>query len=60
MQGARAYVIIVLDSVTEAQHTDESMMTSSDGNIFRVTGHLGGKFIGHHGIPIKKASDAEL
>ena len=25
-----------------------SMMTSSNGNIFRVTGHLCGEFIGHH------------
>ena len=36
------------------------MMTSSDGNIFRVTGHLCGEFTGHRWIPRKKASDAEL
>ena len=35
-------------------------MTSSNGNIFRVTGHLCGEFIGHRWIPITKASDAEL
>ena len=29
------------------------MMTSLDGNIFRVTGHLCGEFIGHRWIPHK-------
>ena len=38
----------------------EYMMTSSNGNIFRVTGPLCGEFIGHRWIPITKASDAEL
>ena len=33
-----------------------NMMTSSNGNIFRVTGHLCGEFTG----PLTKASDAEL
>ena len=37
-----------------------SMMTSSNGNIFRVTGPLCGEFTGHWWIPLKKASDAEL
>ena len=36
------------------------MMTSSNGNIFRVTGHLRGEFTGPRWIPRKKASDAEL
>ena len=36
-----------------------SMMTSSNGNIFRVTGTLCGEFTGHRWIPITKASDAE-
>ena len=36
------------------------MMTSSNGNIFRVTDHLCGEFTGHRWIPRKKASDAEL
>ena len=35
-------------------------MTSSNGNIFRVTGPLCGEFTGHRWIPITKASDAEL
>ena len=36
------------------------MMTSWNGNIFRVTGHLCGEFTGHRWIPRTKASDAEL
>ena len=36
------------------------MMTSSNGNIFRVTGHLCGEFTGHRWIPRTRASDAEL
>ena len=41
-------------------HVIESMMTSSNGNIFRVTGHLCGEFTGPRWIPRTKASDAEL
>ena len=36
------------------------MMTSSNGNIFRVTSPLCGEFIGHRWIPLTEASDAEL
>ena len=36
------------------------MMTSSNGNIFRVTGPLCGEFTGPRWIPCTKASDAEL
>ena len=36
------------------------MMASSNGNIFRVTGHLCGEFTGHRWIPCTKASNAEL
>ena len=36
------------------------MMTSSNGNVFRVTGHLCGEFTGPRWIPHTKASDAEL
>ena len=38
----------------------ELMMTSSNGNIFRVTGPLCGEFTGHRWIPLTMASDAEL
>ena len=37
-----------------------NMMTSSDGNIFRVTGPLCGEFTGHRRIPRIRASDAEI
>ena len=37
-----------------------SMMTSSNGNIFRVTGHLCGEFTGPRWLPRTKASHAEL
>ena len=36
------------------------MMTSSNGNIFGVTGPLCGEFTGPRWIPSTKASDAEL
>ena len=36
------------------------MMTSSNGNIFRVIGPLWGEFTGYRWIPLTKASDAEL
>ena len=36
------------------------MKMSSNGNIFRVTGHLFGEFTGHRWIPLTKASDGEL
>ena len=36
------------------------MVTSSNGNILRVTGHLCGEFTGHRWIPFTKASDTEL
>ena len=36
------------------------MLTSSNGNIFRVTGPLCGEFTGHRWVPLTKASDAEL
>ena len=42
------------------RHFGYSMMTSSNGNIFRVTGPLCGEFTGIRGIPHTKASDAEL
>ena len=35
-------------------------MTSSNGNIFRVTGHVCGEFTGSRWIPRTKAGDAEL
>ena len=49
---------------SEVAHIDCSapwlMMTSSIGNIFRVTGHLCGEFTGPRWISRTKASDAEF
>ena len=64
-------VVISVDPMTSFKMTEEiplwrhieclySMMTSSNGNIFRVTGPLSGEFTGHRWIPLTKASDAEL
>ena len=36
------------------------MMTPSNGNIFRVTDPLCGKFTGHRWIPVTKARDTEI
>ena len=48
-------------NVTRTQTYDSDlMMTSSYGNIFRVTGPLCGWFTGYRWIPLIKASDAEL
>ena len=49
-----------LVSVNSTQDYFIDMMTSSNGNIFRVTGHLCGEFTGLRWIPLTKASDAEL
>ena len=38
----------------------KNTMTSSNRNIFRVTGPLRGEFTGHRWIPLSQASDAEL
>ena len=37
----------------------KTIMTSWNGNIFRVTGPLCGEFTGHRWIPLTKATDAE-
>ena len=37
-----------------------NMMTSSNENLFHVTGHLCGESTSHRWIPLTKASDAEL
>ena len=48
---------------TELDHRNGlwfAMMTSSNGNIFRITGSLWGESTGHRWIPLTIASDAEL
>ena len=46
--------------ILEALSNGRFMMTLSNGNIFRVTGHLCGEVIGPQWIPLTKASDVEL
>ena len=54
-------VVIVIDIwVMSIWHQIINMMTSSNGNIFRVTGPLCGEFTGHWWISLTKASDVEL
>ena len=53
-------MIIVLCQSDSCSISSKIMMTSSNGNIFRVTGHLCGEFTGRRWIPRTKASDAEL
>ena len=49
-----------LDKTTRASKHHDLMMTSSNGNIFRVTDPLCGEFTGDRWIPRTKASDGEL
>ena len=49
-----------LDCMKMYEMCNTLMMTSSNGNIFRVTGPLWGEFTGHRWIPLAKDSDAEL
>ena len=61
--GARIILLVCSIMTTQSelkQASGHSMMTSSNGNIFRVTDHLCGEFTGHRWIPRTKASDAEL
>ena len=49
-----------MDDTTNDLFYNEYMMTSPNGNIFRVTGPLWGESTGHRWIPLTKASGAEL
>ena len=52
--------MIIAHSRLQDLHVIHCMMTSSNGNIFRVTGPLWEDFAGHRWIPLIKASGAEL
>ena len=52
--------INIVDTFPKISRTIIIMMTSSNGNIFRVTGHLCGEFTGPRWLLRTKASDAEL
>ena len=51
---------IHLSCISQAMAEIQFMMTSSNRNIFRVTGPLCGEFTGDRWIPLTTASDAEL
>ena len=57
LMGLRYRLIRATRWTISQAHT---MMTSSNGNIFRVTGHLCGEFTGPRWIPRTKASDPEV
>ena len=67
---SESMMVILLTHIDSIRHPDlgmlyssilyNGMMTSSNGNIFRITGPLCGEFTGHRWIPLTKASDAEL
>ena len=54
------FFMFYLMALAKSLDEDPLMMTSSNGNIFSVTGPLCGEFTGHRWIPLTKASDAEL
>ena len=49
----------IIHSHVSKHYVMTTMITSSNGNIFRVTGHSCGEFTGDRWIPRTKASDAE-
>ena len=57
VQTGNIYGESVLGFMMEWSFWQHFMMTSSNGNIFCVTGPLCGEFTGHRWIPITKASD---
>ena len=58
--SASATINDPVQHIITSRWAESWLMTSSNGNIFRVTGHLCGEFTGHRWIPRTKASDAEL
>ena len=55
-----AYRVVLITIWMPAFLMSSFMMTSSNGDIFRITGHLCGEFTGPRWIPRTKASDGEL
>ena len=58
--GKCMYIICCIQILAAYKCRRISMMTSSNGNIFRVTGHLCGECTGLRWIPRTKAGDAGL
>ena len=60
MDSLEGYKVFGIDWFLLDAYKLANMMTSSNGNIFRVTGHSCGDLTGHQWIPLTKASDAGL
>ena len=60
LQSSAKPSISLLHSELPQDRRYSHMITSSNGIIFRVTGHLCGEFTGPRWIPRTKASDADL
>ena len=58
--GNSTIVIEYHENAVITSYAPMCMVTSPNGNIFRVTGPLWGESSGHRWIPLTKASDAEL
>ena len=56
----RGAILFTEPWISQKHHTDQIRMTSSNGNIFGVTGPLWGGSTDHRCIPLTNASDAEL
>ena len=56
----RVYISVLVRVYFAAMMHAFTLMTSSNGNIFRVTGPLWGESTGHRWIPLTKASATEL
>ena len=56
----KAPTVKAINSDWPWEELEQMMMTSSNENIFRVTGHLCGEFTGLRWIPRTKASDGAL
>ena len=60
VEGYRTVKYSAFEDLADCQEVKLHMMTSSNGNIFRITGPLCGEFASHLWIPRTKASDVEL
>ena len=61
-QNVNTYLLDIFQIIENHIHAgkEQTVMTSSNGSIFRVPGPLCGEFTGLQWIPLTKANDAEL
>ena len=60
ISGSLKVIILTAFNTSNDDRATIVMMTSSNGNIFRITGPLCGEFTGPWWIPLTKDSDVEL